>query len=286
MWPRAGRQLGHPPGRGLGIAVGVAERVGELAERADGPRGHEPRAVRQHHRVRLRMRRPREAHQRLAHGVVDGDAGGSRCVSGEDRAESQVLGARRIAWSPPPRSGWRRAGRPARPPGSPSACRAPRSRGPARSSRWPPGSGPVARSSAPDRPPRARGAQGARSQPPPGCGGRESSPLPRAWWAAPPRAARSRPRWPWPCPRTRPPPSATRDSSPVSPSRSAEISSTRPGGTWTTVRGAAAQRRHQVLGPLGGEQRVLTHPRLVDQPRAPRRRHPPRSGRCARRRAR
>ena len=107
--------------------------------------------VRQHHGVRLRVRRAAHAHDRLAHGVVHGEAGQPDRVARQQRRRARAPRGRA------PRLGEalgdqlpRPAAPPSRRPGSRAACRAPRPRARARSSRSRPGRASAARPSAPE----------------------------------------------------------------------------------------------------------------------------------------
>ena len=70
----------------LDVCRRAPRRGGRSPRRA---RLHEPHEVRQHHRVRLRVRRAGNAHDRLADGVVDGEAGDAAGVAGQQRAERE-----------------------------------------------------------------------------------------------------------------------------------------------------------------------------------------------------
>ena len=127
--------------------------------------------MRQHHRVRLRVRRAGHPHDRLADGVVHGEAGEPDGVAGQHRAERQRRAVRRLGAEAAGDQLGRPQRRHARRPGSPAACRAPRSRARARSSRSRRGPASAATPSAPGRRSRAPAAPAGTRRRRPACGG-------------------------------------------------------------------------------------------------------------------
>ena len=142
--PPAGAPL-HAERREAGVARAGVSSAARPAAASGSPSGspsaaparparpargrHQAREVRQHHRVRLRVGRAGRAHEHLAGGVVHGEAGHPRGPAAQERAERHLLG-RRIGRA-------RRGSAAASRPGWPAACRAPPSRGRARSWRSP-----------------------------------------------------------------------------------------------------------------------------------------------------
>ena len=90
-------QRRHPRARGQSCESRPARRP--AAHRGSRSATNVDR-VRQHHRVRLRVRRAEDAHRRLADGVVHGEAGAAHRVAGEDRGQRQV-GAPRLVVAEP-----------------------------------------------------------------------------------------------------------------------------------------------------------------------------------------
>ena len=218
----AGGEPRGPARRGLGVALRIPEGARELAHHAGHAPGHHAREVRQHHRVRLGVRRAGGAHEQLAGGVVHREAGHPRRPAAEQRAERQLVATR---------SAPHRGGPPAPPRGSRAACRAPPFRARARSSRSPPARWRAARPSAAGRRPPARDAPCARPPLRPASGGRPSARPPRGSSVSPP-----------PAPVT--PPIALAVSITRPPPRATSGPSTGPGAAWP---------RSRPPGPAGRE---------------------------------
>ena len=267
--------IGTPRSPRLAAAAGElgdprAERAGLGAERP-GERGDLARARGGASRSSCAAASPRWSRRAgvpqtltsgLAERVVHRQPGRSDPVGAEHRAEREVgaVAADAVGVEAAPRSARRRAAPRSRRRGWRAARRASRRRGRARSSRSR-AADPPARWSSP-RGRRGRGTDGRTREPPTrgrrGACGSRSSARPRAWSGSrrprPPRTAAIA----LAASTTRPPPKATRRSSPTSSRIAAETSGTWPAATrWTRPRRSRAGRRRLGQGALGGEQLEL-----------------------------
>ena len=209
---------------------------------------HDAHEVRQHDRVGLRVRRPADAHDRLADGVVDGEAGLPDGIAGEQRSQRERRrGPARSAPSPSAissrrpqrrqlgdRVGERRVERLDR-----VRERVHRARRQVRHR--------LRRPSAPGRRSRARAARAGTRRRPPACGGRASSRRRRAWSGPPPPRRPSAPPIAFAASITRPPPSATSGRPSTRVAHGRRRLRHPPAGTSSTTSRSLDQRRRRAL---------------------------------------
>ena len=232
VWPERAESFAARPAAAPGSPSGSPSARANSPMTPGTPPGHHPGEVRQHHRVRLRVRRAGGAHEELAGRVVHREARHAGCPAAQERAQRHLLGGR----SPRPR-----AERPPPRPGSPAACRAPPSRARARSSRSPTARVPAARPSAADRRSRATASPCAPPRRRPGVRWKGVSSAPDSVVGMAATGAPVTPPIALAVSITRPPPSATSGRLPASGRSEAESSSTRPAGTWIRRPGRAAR---------------------------------------------